>query len=867
MDLPSWDPTDPPPALGLPGRSAPESGEADAFVEGLVEDMTRRWRGGQRPVTEEYLERYPVLWNHPEAALELIYEEISLREQYGPKTAAADWLQRFPRWERQLRVLLDCHGLLGTGSAVPDFPAVGEVLGDFRLLAELGRGAHGKAFVATQMSLAGRPVVLKLAPAGGREHLSLARLQHTHIVPLHSVQEFPARRLRCLCMPYFGGATLARVLQAMHGQPAAGRTGRHLLRALQEAQTAHPVLVPMEGPAAQFLARVSYVQAICWIGACLADALDYAHERGLAHFDLKPAYILLAADGQPMLLDFHLAREPIPADGPAPDWLGGTPGYMAPEHQAALAAVVEGRKVTVAVDGRADVYALGLVLYELLGGTLPAPPRTAVRRLRQANPQVSVGLADVLDKCLAGDPPKRYPRAAALAADLRNHLADLPLRGVSNRSLAERWRKWRRRRPYAPALLGLLLAILTTGALALAYVNQQVRQARAALHEGRNQLLQHEYDHARSTFQRGLALTEAVPFHGDLAGELRAQLRLVERAQAASELHRFVERIRGFYGVDLVSPGQAQAVEVHCHEFWQKRRLIAERLEPQPAPEAVEQIRTDLLDLAIVWADLRVRRLSGAQARAARSEALQVLADAEALFGPSVVLSAERQAHAAALGLTDTAEAAARRAVSLTPRTAWEHYALGRSLLRTGNVGEATSRFDQALELQPQGLWSHFYRGQCAYRLARYDDAVIAFTACVALAPDSAWCRYNRGLAYTQVGRFDRALRDLDRALALDPTLAAAALSRGMLHYREKRYSDAVADLHRALEGGMNPAPVLYGLALVHLAKGDRPAARSSLERVLAHTPEHAQARTLLERLRRESSGQAGATDPIPGKN
>src|SRR5262249_58442670 len=96
-------------------------------------------------------------------------------------------------------------------------------------------------------------------------------------------------------------------------------------------------------------------------------------ERGRVHPDLKPSTVLLAAAGQPLLLDFHLAREPAPASGRPPEWLGGTKEYMSPEQWAAYLAIPEGRPLAVAVDGRSDVYSLGLVLYEALRGLPPSP--------------------------------------------------------------------------------------------------------------------------------------------------------------------------------------------------------------------------------------------------------------------------------------------------------------------------------------------------------------------------------------------------------------------------------------------------------------------------------------------------------------
>src|SRR5262249_2760392 len=158
------------------------------------------------------------------------------------------------------------------------------------------------------------------------------------IVPLYAVQDFPERNLRLLCMPYLGGATLHRLLEALRTVPLGQRTGRHLLAALDEIQAAVPVALPGRGPARRFLDQASYVQAVCGVGICLAEGLHSAPQRGLAPLDLKPPNVLLAADGTPMLLDFHLAREPLEAGAPPPEWLGGTPGYMAPEQHAAVVA-------------------------------------------------------------------------------------------------------------------------------------------------------------------------------------------------------------------------------------------------------------------------------------------------------------------------------------------------------------------------------------------------------------------------------------------------------------------------------------------------------------------------------------------------
>lgn len=719
----------------------------------------------------------------------MIAEELALRHEIGVGVDLIELRQRFPQWQEQVTILARCHHLL----AGPKFPDVGESIGDFQLQAELGRGAVGRVYLATQPSLAGRPVVLKLSPEHDGEHLSLGRLQHTHIVPLFSVHEFPQHGLHGLCLPYLGGTTLAKLLDALKDRSPNQRTGRDLRAGLQHVKTDHPIPIPIAGPARRFLEQASYSQTICWIGMCLAEALQHAHDRGLLHLDIKPSNILLAADAQPMLLDFHLAHRSIPAGASGPFSLGGTPRYMAPEHRAAMAATREGRAVPMAVDGRADIYGLALVLLEALGGSIPVTSRIAAG-LHAANPAVTTRLALLLEKCLASEAARRYGSMGELAADLRRYLADLPLRGVPNRSPKERWQCWRRRQPYALPLLGLGAIFVTGVGLLYGHVHRLSDRAEAAWHQGEQYLVAGRPGEARENFQHGIALMGDFPANRNLLGQLTRGVEQAERMEAAAQLHQSAEQIRALYGVDLPAV-KAQAVKSICARFWESRERIVQGLGCLPDPKLQDQVRADLLDVAILWSDVHVGHAAPEQVQHAREEAVATLVEAEALFGSSCVLREEGREYRRLLGHSIRDEGP-----SPPPRNAWEHYALGRLHLRAGEVKQAAAEFDRSLALQPQALWANFYKGRCTLQTGAYEDAVIAFSVCAILSPTSAWPVCLRGQAYLEEGRLDRAGSDFDTALRLDPWLVPAIWGRGFVHYRQEQHPEAMANLRRVLE-------------------------------------------------------------------
>ncbi len=446
----------------------------------LRAEMGLRWEAGERVDASWFRDREPDLSD--ETLVALIYEEFCLREE--DETASppepAEYYTRYPEVAESLRRVLDIHGLVDSGTttglhapgppAIP-FPAAGETIAGFRLVEELGRGAFARVFLAQERQLADRLVALKVSRTGSREPQTLARLQHTHIVPVHSYRTDPATGLHLLCMPYFGRVTLARVLDDPRVRNT--RSGAELIAAIDRVgATESPHGNRVAGRAA--LARRSYAQAIAWWGARMAEALEHAHDRGVLHRDVKPTNVLITADAMPMLLDFNLAREAVLDDAETDRTLpGGTLDYMSPEHLDELA---EGRSDQV--DARSDVYGLGVLLYEALTGSKPFPAprgassatemlqraaedrRAGAPRLRARHPEVPAAMAAIVTHCLEPDPDDRYASASELAADLQAFADDRPLRYASEPLPARIFRWGRRHRRVLATALPVVLALL-----------------------------------------------------------------------------------------------------------------------------------------------------------------------------------------------------------------------------------------------------------------------------------------------------------------------------------------------------------------------------------------------------------------------
>ena len=420
-------------------------------IELIKIDLEHRWSRGIEPKRlAQYCEELPELRDRA-LPPDLIYEEFQVRRRSGQSVDSAEYTEEFPEQAEELASILatgEFEGTLVSHSGKPvalDDVDVGQRINDFDLMMGLGRGAFAKVFLARQRSMQ-RLVAVKISQDRGTEPQTLAQLDHDYIVRAFDQRVLRGRKLRLLYMQYVPGGTLLAVLQRVRSTPPEKRSGRLLIDVVDEALAEKGEIRPSESGVREELAELSWPEAVAWLGRRLADALDYAGRQGVLHRDVKPANVLLTAEGIPKLADFNISFSGNVSGTSPVAYFGGSLAYMSPEQLS----VIHPDSPTTAddLDTRSDLYSLAVVLWELLTGTKPfhdddAPPRgtsggsarsgdrtaldTMLDRRRSADhptpgelpADCPTALRRVLLKSLQPEPTDRWARGAEMAQQLQ----------------------------------------------------------------------------------------------------------------------------------------------------------------------------------------------------------------------------------------------------------------------------------------------------------------------------------------------------------------------------------------------------------------------------------------------------------------
>ena len=618
------DQTGPSPRDGLPGSprgSEPDS--ADDRLAPLIDEFVERYRSGERPSLTEFVQRCPDL----EEEIRDLFPALASIEQVAPQLA-------------------DGEGPVSASLPIP------ERLGEFRILREISRGGMGIVYAAVQESL-NRQVALKVLPQFAlldsshrqrfqREARLAARLHHTNIVPVFGVGEQDG--ICFFAMQYIEGRSLDEVVRelcrlrkstASITEPLdaiAGRLTEVLTRApdggaeselesqsvgIRESDLGNSndveKLVSQSGADEQSGLGVSddseadlkheecsvepvshrsdlsvsgsdagFYRNVATLGLHVAEALAYAHRHGVIHRDIKPGNLLLDTSGTIWVADFGLARTGEDTLTQTGD-IVGTLRYMAPER-------FNGR-----ADPRADLYSLGVTLYELLTLQSAFDASDRVRLIRQVtqesppaprriDPRIPRDLETIILKAIEKSPDVRYQSASDLAEDLRRFLAARPI--VARRAtIAERMLLWFRRNPVVAGLLAVV-AVLTV-VLAVGSTVSALR-------------LSEEQQRTQANLGRVLN-AEATAVQSEQAALLQSYRALVEQARAIRSSRRAGRRSEGLEAVaraasllETLKLGDRQRLELRNEAIACLSLIDLEECDewtpPEPGPQYVLSI-------------------------------------------------------------------------------------------------------------------------------------------------------------------------------------------------------------------------------------------------------------------------------------
>lgn len=719
-------------------------------------------------------------------------------------------------------------------------PSIGQVLGHYRIVEQIGAGGMGIVYRARDLQLE-RDVAIKVLPAGTisdsgararfhKEGLALARLNHPHIATVH---EFGSENgVDFLVTEYITGITLNEKL---------------LAGALPEAQALS-------------------------LAAQLAEALEAAHEQGVVHRDLKPGNLRLTSKGQLKVLDFGLAKLARPLDSTLPTEnlsenpiLSGTLPYMSPEQ-------VRGQQV----DERSDIWAAGAVIYEMATGQRPFPERHPPQLiddiLRQPpkppsaiNPRLAPGFEAIILKALDKDPERRYQFARELRVDLLRLMpsgSGTAWESSASRPIARRGKRTRRALFALPIVLAGVLALIGFRLTSRLHPAQASPRILAILPF-------QAVDGDKATGALGTGMTETLTAQLAQFSD-RNSLQLVSTREIEAQGIKTAEQAHRDFGVDWVLEGSLQQagsqLRINCIlvDASTQRPLGAGTitatasdifgLEDKVVNKALEILALEIPRAQRSSAHIRAGTNPDAYQHYLRGRGYleeyqkpENIQSAIAEFGQALQLDPNYGRAYAGMGeaywvgfyesnhTNDWITLAAQncvKALSLTPELAEGHTCLGdvyngqgryeaaadefqkalavdknqvnalRGLAeayeKLGNFSAAEATYRQAINLRPQYWAGYNWLGAFYFHRARYSDAVQMFQRVVKLAPGNFEGYSNIGGALAIQGKYADAIREFKRSIEIRPTLEAYS-NLGTALFALRRFAEAAQTYQQGL--------------------------------------------------------------------
>jgi eukaryotic-like serine/threonine-protein kinase len=763
----------------------------EAFNEVLEEILRIRieldWAAGDQLVLDQILREFPEVQANPRLLGILAFEDYRQRisftgektfqcyaERYGVDVSR--WMENFVHCDalgaenqfgarESWRVAKDDTKpntfIAQSSEDLNAYPRAGTTLGEFQIEFEIGEGAFSRVFVARQLDLADRLVAVKVTAMPLGESQRLAKLQHANIMPLYSGHRHGKWFL--LCMPYLGNKTLKHVIDDLRESQ---------WKALHEnlGRYFSDFLKPTAARIANEYAKSNYTDNVLRIGQRLATGLDHAHQRGVFHQDIKPANVLISFEGEPLLLDFNLSREQDPAGNSSGPAIGGTLPYMAAEQLQALIV----KDAVSPPTATADIFALGVLLYQLLSGRLPheesespvlLPEEILAARCRSIIPlttlnrSTSPAVNAIVMKCLAHKPEARYQSAADLAEDLQRQLDARPLRHTANPSWTELVKKfWRRHPRFMSASNASLFFLAIIGVLLWGL---------------------------RTVYQRSQSIAAAEEYRTFIrqAHQAEAELLFPDGGSHSSGLRRTLAALKSF-GMD-------------SDPNWRKRssyRFLS------------EEKRAEL--------NLHVSQLKRLAQGTSVDEGAESSTSASVLENLAALEDLDADSPKPADPLTQALELYEQR-----------QYQASIEMLEGG------------LTIWPNRFALWFLLGKCHYELREYRQAEHGFAMAGLIDRESAMSHLGRAICFYWMNQDEAAWENLSRAGEIDAGIPAVYVNKSLLRERQGNFREALIEIERALNLQPDSARHLMVRSRLRRRSGDSGGADSDLAKVKSLQP------------------------------